>query len=82
MGETHDNLMKGTFDTLLTSPNTVFRQCFQLENTNWQGGAKMHNFEQLSTVAKSICNNMINSGTWNAADAKDAQILAFHVKIK
>ena len=59
LGETHYSLIKESFDSLLTAPNTTFHQCFQLDKMNWKGGTKMHNFDQLSTVAKSIYINMI-----------------------
>ena len=82
MDETHDNLMKNTFDALLTVPNAMFRQLFQLEKMSWQGGTKTHDFDQLSTVAKSIYNKMITSGAWNAAETKDAQMLELPAKIE
>jgi len=72
MGETHDNLMKNTFDALLTAPNTVFHQYFTLEKMSWQGGTKTYTFDQLSEVAKTIYNNMVSNGTWNDVDPKDA----------
>ena len=79
--ESHDNLMKDTFDALLTVPNTQFNQYFALEKLSWQGGTKSYTYETLADLAKSIYNNMIINGTWNAVDPKDAQIMALATKV-
>ena len=62
-GETHDNLMKDSFNALLNVPNTEFHQYFSLEMMGWQGGTKVHTYEDLAEMAKTIYNNMITTGT-------------------
>ena len=42
----------------------------------WQGGTKAHTYEDLAEMAKTIYNNMVTTGTWDAVDAKDARIMA------
>ena len=43
--ETHDNLMKDTFESLLTATNTEFHQHFALQKLIWQGDTKTLTFE-------------------------------------
>ena len=81
IGETHGNLLKDTFDELLTAPNTTCRQHFELEKMSWQGGTKTHTCDQLAEVSKTMCNYVVSNGTWDAIDHKDAQIMALHTKI-
>ena len=81
-GETHDNLMKDSFNALLTVPNTEFHQCFSLEMMGWQGGTKVYTYEDLAEMAKTIYNNMVTTGTWDAVDSKDARIMALTTQLE
>ena len=62
-GETHDDLMKDSFNALLTVHNTEFHQHFSLEMMEWQGGTKVYTYEDLAKMAKTIYNNMVTTGT-------------------
>ena len=79
--ETHDNLLKDTFDDLLTVPNTICRNYFELENVSWQGGTKTYTYDQLAEVAETTHNDVVSNGTWDSIDHKDAQIMALHTNI-
>ena len=59
LGETHENLMKDTFDALLTAPNTEFHQRFSLQKLSWQGGTKQFTCDELAHLAKTIYNNVV-----------------------
>ena len=82
LGETHDNLMKDTFDALLSAPNTEFHQYFSLQKLSWQGGTKQFTYDELAHLAKTIYNNMVSSGAWDAVDPKDAKIMALSTQLQ
>ena len=81
-GETHDNPMKDYFNALLTVPNTEFHQYFSLEMMGWQGGTKVYAYEDLAEMAKTIYNNVVTTGTWDAVDSKDARIMALTTQLE
>ena len=55
LGETYDNLLENTFNTLLTTPNTRFNQNVSLQNLSWKGGNASCDFYSLARqVSQSI----------------------------
>ena len=81
LGETHDSLLKDTFDALLTAPNSRFHQFFEIEKTRWEGG-KDYTYDSLSEYAASTCDNVVSNGTWNMIDEKDKQIIASRTEVE
>ena len=48
----------------------------------WQGGTKFHTYEELAEVAKTIHNNMVTKGTWDAVDPKKARTMALNTQLE
>ena len=76
LGETHDNLMKDTFEAFLVAPNMEFHQYFSLQKLSWKGGTRKFTCEKLAHLAKTIYNNVVSSSAWNVVDPKDTKIMA------
>ena len=55
-GETHDNLIKDDFDTILSSSNSAFHRHIEIQQTKWETG-KDFTFTQLSLKERTTCNN-------------------------
>ena len=75
MGETHDGLLKDTFDAMLTAPNASFASFFTQEQTRWEA-RKPYDFDELDSMATAVNNNMFSNKTWSEVDPKDAKIIA------
>jgi len=81
-GETHNKSMKDSFNAFLTVPNADFHQHFSLEMMGWQGGTKACTYEDLAKMAKTICNNVVTTGSWDAVDAKDARVMDLSTQLE
>ena len=76
MRETHDSLLKDSFNAILTVPNSEFTRFFSLKRTAWQSEEETFTFDKLSAMAKTVYNNMVSNNTWNCVDPRDSKILA------
>ena len=82
LGENHDNLLEDTFNALLSAPNSHFVDFFDKEKLTWQARKKMHTFNTLSEVAKTIYNNIQINQSWDSLDPKDAKILSLTTPVQ
>ena len=74
-------MIKDTFEALLIAPNTEFYQNFAFEKLSWQGGTKTFKFEELSHLAKTMCNDVASSNEWDAVNPKDTTMMALSTQV-
>ena len=80
MGKINNNLLRDTFDALLSVRNADFVKHFSSKKLKWKSG-KSCIFLKLFAAAKAICDNMKTNKTWNAFNPKDTAILALRAEV-
>ena len=77
---THDNIVRDTFNAILSTSNSLFHQYFSLKIMAQEDGTDIQAEESWES-ATSICNNMKASSEQNKVDPKDAKIMALTTQV-